>query len=130
MMSELKRVLSQHHAQQMRGKLGGSAMCICGQGCGSTEACGEYAILLRDLTTATAKIEALEAKLAAAEKLCDAEVFAVVYSNYDPLEIDSLWATEQLAIDHRDRLNDSMWTVVRMTVHSTPYTADEENTDA
>jgi len=35
-----------------------------------------------------------------------------------------------LAIDHRDRLNDSMWTVVRMTVHSTPYTADEENTDA
>ena len=59
-MSELKRVLSQHHAQEMRGKLGGSAMCICGQGCGSTEACGEYAILLRDLTTATAKIEALE----------------------------------------------------------------------
>jgi len=53
----------------MRGKLGGSAMCICGQGCGSTEACGEYAILLRDLTTATAKIEALEAKLAAAERL-------------------------------------------------------------
>ncbi len=82
------------------------------------------------LATATAKIEALEAKLAAAEKLCDAEVFAVVYSNYDPLEIDSLWATEQLAIDHRDRLNDSMWTVVRMTVHSKPYTADEENTDA
>jgi len=68
-MSELKRVLSQHHAQEMRGKLGGSAMCICGQGCGSTEACGEYAILLRDLTTATAKIEALEAKLAAAERL-------------------------------------------------------------
>jgi len=53
----------------MRGKLGGSAMCICGQGCGSTEACGEYAILLRDLTTATAKIAALEAKLAAAERL-------------------------------------------------------------
>mgnify|MGYP001210750053 CR=1 FL=1 len=68
-MSELKRVLSQHHAQEMRGKLGGSAMCICGQGCGSTEACGEYAILLRDLTTATAKIEALEAKLATAERL-------------------------------------------------------------
>ena len=80
--------------------------------------------------TATAKIEALEAKLAAAEGLCDAEVFAVVYSNYDPLEIDSLWATEQLAMEHRERLNDSMWTVVRMTVHLTPYTADEEDTDA
>jgi len=48
----------------MRGKLGGSAMCICGQGCGSTEACGEYAILLRDLTTATAKIERLRGLLA------------------------------------------------------------------
>ena len=72
------------------------------------------------LATATAKIEALEAKLAESERLCDAEVFAVVYSNYDPLEIDSLWATEQLAMDHRERLNDSMWTVVRMTVHSTP----------
>jgi len=71
MMSELKRVLSQHHAQQMRGKLGGSAMCICGQGCGSTEACGEYGILLRDLATATAKIEALEANLSAAASLAD-----------------------------------------------------------
>lgn len=90
----------------------------------------EIVTALNALATATAKIEALEAELAAAEKLCDAEVFAVVYSNYDPLEIDSLWATEQLAIDHRDRLNDSMWTVVRMTVHSKPYTADEENTDA
>lgn len=89
----------------------------------------KVARVMAGFATATASIEALEAELAAAEKLCDAEVFAVVYSNYDPLEIDSLWATEQLAIDHRDRLNDSMWTVVRMTVHSKPYTADEENTD-
>jgi len=86
--------------------------------------------LLEQNDEQASEIEALEAKLATAEGLCDAEVFAVVYSNYDPLEIDSLWATEQLAIDHRERLNDSMWTVVSMTVHSTPYTADEENTDA
>ncbi len=104
-MSELKRVLSQHHAQEMRGKLGGSAMCICGQGCGSTEACGEYAILLRDLTTATAKIEALEAKLATAERLRQtmrANLFAIYNGTWTSSGCPTLAAFADSCLEHVD----------------------------
>jgi len=50
-------------------------------------------------------------------------VFAVVFSNYQPFEIDSLWTTKELAESRRNQLGD-MWGVQEMTVNTEPYTAD------
>lgn len=43
------------------------------------------------------------------------KIFAVVYANFYPLEIDSLWATEELAERRADNLN-GMWRVREMEV--------------
>lgn len=40
-----------------------------------------------------------------------ATVWAVVYSNYDPAEVDSLWVSQALAEKHADTLGDD-WRVV------------------
>lgn len=42
-------------------------------------------------------------------------VYAVVYSNYEPAEVDSLWMTRELAERRADEL-DSGWTVTPMSV--------------
>jgi hypothetical protein len=48
-------------------------------------------------------------------------VWAVMYGNYEPAEIDSLWATEELARRREDELDAApgstgMWRVVPWTV--------------
>jgi hypothetical protein len=43
------------------------------------------------------------------------KIFAVVFANYYPLEIDSLWTTEELADKRSDKL-DSMWRVQELWV--------------
>jgi hypothetical protein len=48
-------------------------------------------------------------------------VWAVVYGNYEPTEVDSLWATEELAKRRKDEvdaqpLSSGMWDVVPWTV--------------
>lgn len=42
-------------------------------------------------------------------------VWAVVFSNYEPAEVDSLWAVEELAETRAGQL-DHGWEVVRMYV--------------
>ena len=54
------KVLSQHHAKEMRGKAGASVMCVCGAGCGGTQACGEMKGLIAYVEKLEAKVEALE----------------------------------------------------------------------
>jgi hypothetical protein len=48
-------------------------------------------------------------------------VWALVYSNYEPAEVDSLWATEELARKREAKLGEaaggsSMWRVVEWSV--------------
>lgn len=50
------------------------------------------------------------------------EVWAVVFSNYSPAEIDSLWTTEEEASKRRDELNEKssgMWQVAPMSLRET-----------
>jgi hypothetical protein len=49
-------------------------------------------------------------------------VYAVVYSNYDPMEVDSLWLHEEAAKNQCDKKNkeywpSDMWEVCPKTVH-------------
>lgn len=46
-------------------------------------------------------------------------VWAVVYSNYEPAEVDSLWATEELANIRLSQLLGD-WTVVEWAVGTEP----------
>ncbi len=43
-------------------------------------------------------------------------VWAVVYSNYEPTEVDSLWSTEALARRCMDEKKEHGWNVVRWRV--------------
>lgn len=49
-------------------------------------------------------------------------IWAVVYGNYEPAEVDSLWATEDLALRREEKLDEaadgdmSMWRVVQWKV--------------
>lgn len=43
------------------------------------------------------------------------QVWAVVYSNYEPAEVDSLWATQELAEKRAAKL-EGMWDVTEWTV--------------
>ncbi len=46
-------------------------------------------------------------------------VWAVVYRNYEPTEVDSLWATKELALRRVAELNNAIvdgWNVVQWTV--------------
>lgn len=47
-------------------------------------------------------------------------VFVVVFSNYSPAEVDSIWTTEALAQARVDELNDNMWQVEEWTVRDSP----------
>jgi hypothetical protein len=60
---ELRKLLSKNHREQMKGRAGGARMCVCGQGCGGTKECGEYALLLQDHESLTARVRDLEAAL-------------------------------------------------------------------
>lgn len=42
-------------------------------------------------------------------------VYAVIFSNYEPSEVDSLWASKELAQARADEL-DGYWRVVPMSV--------------
>lgn len=48
-------------------------------------------------------------------------VWAVQYSNYEPMEIDSLWSTQELAEKYAEKLNDAtdspLWDVTEKHVH-------------
>jgi len=65
------------------------------------------------------------------ENVPDLYVHAVVYDAYFPREVDSLWATENLARDRRDELNDQwdtdMWEVVPMRVYRSWEAYDAAN---
>lgn len=43
-------------------------------------------------------------------------VYAVVFSNYYPLQVDSLWWGRDDAESHREGLSDPVWEVVEMRV--------------
>ena len=59
----------------------------------------------------TARVRELEAKLRTAKT-----VYAVSYSNYYPLEVESIWSAKELAIARRDSKNDIMWNVVEIQI--------------
>lgn len=65
------------------------------------------------------------------ENAPDLCVHAVVYDGYFPREVDSLWATEDLAGDRRDELNSrlstDMWEVVPMRVYRSWEAYDAAN---
>ena len=67
---EILKVLSRNHRREMRGKMGGSAMCICGEGCGGTSACGEMSGLVEYVE----KLEAENHILNTSNHLREAEV--------------------------------------------------------
>ena len=43
--------------------------------------------------------------------------FAVTYSNYFPLEVDSLWATQEAA-EAQAKILEGDWRVVEMDIHA------------
>lgn len=50
-------------------------------------------------------------------------VYAVVFSNYEPSEVDSLWVSEKLAQSRADEL-DGHWNVERMLVRDKPISKE------
>lgn len=71
---------------------------------------------------ASTKLEDLEAQVESLERRLKTwvasrgKVWAVVFSNYDPPELDTLWNSEAAAKARVDKLNGD-WNVVEMTVH-------------
>ena len=53
-----------------------------------------------------------------------ANCWMVVFSNYDPFEVDTIWSTRELAEKRADKLNDlndeSPWTIQKMAILSDP----------
>jgi hypothetical protein len=57
---EILKVLNKNHQREMKGKMGGSVMCICGEGCGGTVACGQMSELVEYIERLEAEIEQLK----------------------------------------------------------------------
>ena len=76
------------------------------------------------------RTEDLEAQVASLERRLSTwvaargSVWAVVYGNYEPPELDSLWNSEQAARERAAELGDD-WQVCRFTVHEKGDVIDE-----
>jgi len=53
-------------------------------------------------------------------------VWAVVYGNYFPYEVDSLWATKKLALNRAEELGD-LWEIVEMPILQKKEDRDEKD---
>ena len=56
---EILKALNKNHSREMKGRAGGAVMCICGQGCGGTAACGEMSVLIAYVENLEEKLEKL-----------------------------------------------------------------------
>lgn len=43
-------------------------------------------------------------------------VWAVIFSNYEPTEVDSIWSTKERAEERAEELDDGMWRVIAWEV--------------
>ena len=91
-------------------------VCLCGRQIDRMSFDGRSGVVILDLP----RCRECERVVAA---IVSRPVWAVIYANYDPEEVASLWATQELAQAERDRLNSKpgssrMWEICEMTVRT------------